>query len=333
MKKTLLIVSLFFAIKVSAQGVSGAWYGQADVEMSGIHSNYLTELIIKQKGDEIEGIFGYYFKDVHQSFYIHGSYDAAKQEIYIKNIPIIYFNSNSTVNSIDCNTDFEGSLFISKVKRSIKGYFYHDGKYKYTCPDLRVTYSLDTDEPKQDSLLKSTATGKKFWKPQPDDFIVSTTETKKEEIVAGPGAVKTDSNTGPALKTTDITPPDTKDTKKIEEQFARRKSILSKELLVESDSVELSFYDNGDIDGDSISVFLNKQVVLTHQGLTAKAINLYVKLDSMNDVNEISMFAENLGTIPPNTALMVVTDGINRYEVYMSSSLTQNSAVRLRRKK
>ena len=55
-------------------------------------------------------------------------------------------------------------------------------------------------------------------------------------------------------------------------------------------------------------------------------------MDSLRAYNEIGMFAENLGTIPPNTALMVVTDGVNRYEVYMSSSLTQNSAVRLRRK-
>jgi len=51
------------------------------------------------------------------------------------------------------------------------------------------------------------------------------------------------------------------------------------------------------------------------------------------DVNEISMFADNLGRIPPNTALMIVSDGINRYELYLSSSLTQNGAVRLKRKK
>jgi hypothetical protein len=45
------------------------------------------------------------------------------------------------------------------------------------------------------------------------------------------------------------------------------------------------------------------------------------------------MFAENLGKFPPNTALMVVTDGIHRYEVFMSSSLTENSTIQLRRKK
>jgi hypothetical protein len=330
MKKVFLVLAFFLGNKLLAQGVSGSWYGQADVEISGVHSNYLTELIIKQKGDEIEGVFAYYFKDVHLSFYVHGNYNAKAQEISIKNIPIIYFNTNSTANSIDCNTNFLGSLFLSKVKKSINGYFYHDGKYKYTCPDLRVTYVLDQEEKHPDSLLKSAVVGKKFWKPQPDDYIVSTTETKKEEIDASATKVK---NAPLTLKSADNTPDKNDDTKKIEASFAKRKSILSKELIVESDSVELSFYDNGDIDGDSISVFLNNKVVLTHKGLDSKAINIYMKLDSTKEVNEVSMFAENLGSIPPNTALMVVTDGVNRYEVYMSSSLTQNSAVRLRRKK
>jgi len=45
------------------------------------------------------------------------------------------------------------------------------------------------------------------------------------------------------------------------------------------------------------------------------------------------MYAENLGLYPPNTELMVVTDGDKRYEVYMSSSLSQNATVVLRKKK
>ncbi len=136
------------------------------------------------------------------------------------------------------------------------------------------------------------------------------------------------------MKTIDVTPDeDKKGTKKIIAEYARRKNIYNKDLFIESDSVKATFYDNGDIDGDSISVFLNNKLVLSHQGLSAKAINVFMQLDSTKDVNEISMFAENLGTIPPNTALMIISDGKNRYEVYMSSSLTQSSTVRLRRKK
>jgi hypothetical protein len=123
------------------------------------------------------------------------------------------------------------------------------------------------------------------------------------------------------------------DIKKIEESFAKRKPVLNREIEVESDSVRLSFYDNGEIDGDSISVFVNHELVLSHQGLDAKAFNLFLRLDSTRELNEISMFAENLGRIPPNTALMVITDGKNRYEVFMSSSLTENATIQLRRKR
>jgi hypothetical protein len=123
------------------------------------------------------------------------------------------------------------------------------------------------------------------------------------------------------------------DHKKIEESFVKRKAVVNRILEVESDSLRLSFYDNGEIDGDSISVFVNKQVALSHQGLEARAFNMFLRLDSTRDINEISMFAENLGRIPPNTALMVLTDGKNRYEVFLSSSMTENATIQIKRKK
>jgi hypothetical protein len=335
MKKWLPTLLLFICNVLTAQNVlTGSWYGKADVDMAGVYNNYLTELIIKQKGNEVEGIFGYYFKDIYQSFFIHGTYNARRREIRIRNVPVIYFGTNSTVNSIECNTDFVGTLFMSAVKKGINGHFYHDEKYKYTCPDLRVTYTLDVNE-NPDSVLQMSIAAKKAWKPQPDDFVVSTTESKKEEIINS-AAPREDStaNNDPVMKATDVTPAkDASDTKKITTAYKRRKNIYAKDLYVESDSVKVTFYDNGDIDGDSISVFMNNQLVLSHQGLSAKAINLYMKLDSTTNMNEISMFAENLGSIPPNTALMIVSDGKNHYEVYMSSSLTQSSTVRLMRKK
>jgi len=117
------------------------------------------------------------------------------------------------------------------------------------------------------------------------------------------------------------------------ESFEKRQTVLSREIEISSDSVRISFYDNGEIDGDSVSVFLNRKPILINRELTAEALNVYIKLDSTREVNEVSMFAENLGVYPPNTALMTVNDGERRYEVYLSSSLTQNASVRLRRRR
>src|ERR1044072_9495904 len=115
----------------------------------------------------------------------------------------------------------------------------------------------------------------------------------------------------PEQSTPPTADPAKEDSKLIANSYSKRKEIVTRTLDVESDSVRLSFYDNGDIDGDSISVFVNSQVILMHQELASRALTMYLHLDSTLDVNQVSMFAENLGKYPPNTALMVVTDGKN----------------------
>ena len=115
------------------------------------------------------------------------------------------------------------------------------------------------------------------------------------------------------------------------DEFSKRSNIYEKDIIVYDDSVLVSFYDNGDIDDDTISVFLNKKPVLIRRGLSARALNIYIGLDSTSEVHELSMFANNMGKIPPNTALMVISDRQKRYELYLSASLKQNATVRLRR--
>lgn len=360
MQKVLFICALL-AIRgvLSAQTVSGSWYGHADVDMAGVHNNYLTELVIKQKGNRVEGIFGYYFRDKYQSFFIHGRYDPKTREITIKDVPVTFYGSTSTVNSVDCNTQFVGLLIHSRAGSTVKGALYADARYKYTCPSIKVNYVLDKSDNQTDSSIEAGVASARIWKPQPDDVVVNaiaantpqgttpvslpapvaavpTPESKPAAasdstmVSTKPGAAQ--ANAGPAA----VAPPADpvkEENKKIEESFSKRKPIVNRVIEVESDSLRLSFYDNGEIDGDSISVFVNKQIVLSHQGLDAKAFNLFLRLDSTHDINEISMFAENLGRIPPNTALMVLTDGKNRYEVFMSSSLTENATIQIKRKK
>jgi len=97
--------------------------------------------------------------------------------------------------------------------------------------------------------------------------------------------------------------------------------------------VQVDFYDNGEIDGDSISVFFNKQLIAFNRILSTRSIHIDLALDSKKEINELSMFADNLGSIPPNTALMVVSDGKRKYEVRLSSNFEKNATVRIRRKK
>ena len=100
------------------------------------------------------------------------------------------------------------------------------------------------------------------------------------------------------------------------------------EIKVDTGEIRLDFYDNAEIDGDSISVLVNKKLVLTHQRLTAKPITMYVRIDPQNTFQEIEMVAENLGSIPPNTALLIITAGKKRYQLFLSSTESKSAMVR-----
>lgn len=100
------------------------------------------------------------------------------------------------------------------------------------------------------------------------------------------------------------------------------------EIKVDTGMLRLDFYDNGIIDGDSITVRVNKKVILSHQRLTEKPITVYVPIDLQNTFQEIEMVAENEGSIPPNTALLIITAGAKKYELFMAS--TEEKAARVR---
>ncbi|HEV7620917.1 MAG TPA: hypothetical protein VGO09_04255 [Flavisolibacter sp.] len=100
------------------------------------------------------------------------------------------------------------------------------------------------------------------------------------------------------------------------------------EIAVDTGKIRLDFYDNAEIDGDSITIRVNKQTVLTHQRLTAKPITLYVTIDMQNVFQEVEMIAENEGSIPPNTALLIITAGLKKYELFMSSTEEKSARVR-----
>ena len=106
----------------------------------------------------------------------------------------------------------------------------------------------------------------------------------------------------------------------------RRKDII-KTIAITQPTFRVDFYDNGEVDGDSITVFYNNKIVLLHKMLTTKAITLTLALDSTVKENIITMYADNLGSIPPNTALMIVTDGDKRYEVRISSDLQTSGSI------
>jgi hypothetical protein len=117
---------------------------------------------------------------------------------------------------------------------------------------------------------------------------------------------------------------------KVPEVLKTRENSLVKTLTINSENIVVKIYDNGEIDNDTISVYLDNQLVLSKKKLTASALILNLKMDESNDEHELVMVAENLGDIPPNTSLMIVTAGDQRYEVRITSTEQKNAVVRFK---
>jgi len=112
-----------------------------------------------------------------------------------------------------------------------------------------------------------------------------------------------------------------------------RKTVAPQIVSFKSDSLELSLYDNGEIDGDTVSVLLNGEIFMAKQGLKASAIKKTIYIQAGIEEVTLVLYAENLGKYPPNTGLLVVHDGEDVYQVRFSADLQQNAAVVFKRKK
>jgi hypothetical protein len=115
-------------------------------------------------------------------------------------------------------------------------------------------------------------------------------------------------------------------------ELAERKTEIIQTVPFQSDSLRISLYDNGEVDGDTVSVILNNKVIISKQGLTTKAATTIIYTSDIGDSLELIMYAENLGRIPPNTGLLILQDGKDRYQIRFSGDLQKNSAIILKRK-
>jgi hypothetical protein len=306
MKKILLLLFVIGTVNAKAQTVAGYWYGTGSVNLASAN-NYLVELIVKQNNNNsVQAIMNYYFKNTYRSIQLNGIYNAATREFALFNVAVPYFGSTDKI-QVDCPMDFVATHRIAKAGSNLLGIFTGREGYKHTCPDISFDLKLNTEAGNQDSILLALKNFKEtyqLWTPSYTDTLVAfnVQQRKVENIV-------------------------------VNKEFKDRLVDVQNEIEIDADSVLVDFYDNGEVDGDSISVFFNDQLLGANLKLSTKAVHLNIKLDSTKEFNQLAMFANNLGAIPPNTALMIIYDGQKRHEIRLSSSLDKSGAVRIKRKK
>ena len=180
----------------------------------------------------------------------------------------------------------------------------------------------EKDQPKQDPVVTPAKdVAKKNTEP----------EKKKEDVTIkkDPPVVSPDATAARPKEKTEL-PPKPIAAVNVE----KRKSETVQFIEFKSDSLILALYDNGEIDGDTVSILINGEVVMPRQGLKASAIKKTIYITpAMQDSFTLVLYAENLGLYPPNTGLIIVRDGEESYQVRFSADLQKNVAVMFRRKK
>jgi hypothetical protein len=116
---------------------------------------------------------------------------------------------------------------------------------------------------------------------------------------------------------------------KIDNKLERTSDLQSLIELTadEKESITIELYDNGIVDHDSVSLYLDDSMILFKQLVTAKPIILNISPGKKTSLNKLKLVAESLGSIPPCTVFMIIKTKKKRYEVNLSSNFNSNAVV------
>jgi archaellum component FlaF (FlaF/FlaG flagellin family) len=305
--------------------VKGSWYGVGHIQMDGNNENYLSELILKVDGSNFKGEFNYYFRDSLFKNKIKCSFNKKTRLLIIHKFPVIYFRSHSTKKAVMCDVIGTFELRVAKTESVLNGSLISASEANFLMPVINYRMLKDPD------LASNKSTKHKVVKPiiSDDDFLKQTTEITIAESAAKKVSISKDTSKPNNFSEKNIVPVAIV----TEKEFNHRKKDYTKKVEVENTTIQLEVYDNGTIDFDSVSLLLNGKLILPKTMLTHKSVKLTIELDESLEFNELGMFAENLGLIPPNTAALIIRDGMKKYEVVLNSDYNKNAIIQIKTNK
>ena len=201
--------------------------------------------------------------------------------------------------------------------------------------DIKKPDAVVSEPPKQEVKSNVVKTESKPVDNKPITEIAKTDIKNPDVIVSAPPKqeVKADEKkSSPEYVFTDLKRTDNK-LKPAVAMIEERESAPSETIFFKSDSLILVLYDNGEVDGDTVSVIMNGEIVIEKQGLKSVAFKktIYLSPDDGDSVLLV-LFAENLGAYPPNTGLLIIKDGEESYNVRFKADYDRNAAILLRKK-
>jgi hypothetical protein len=330
-KRTFFLAFCFIsALFTKAQMVTGIWHGKINGQK--------TEVKIIKSGDSITGTSYYYASaSNYRRYTIKGYFDERTNQVIWWDDQLVEEKAGGIFSApgktpllsrADFNCPGGSAMFLDGSSNE------KDEEIKEGSVHLQKTYKdpLFTDE--WDWVIENFTAGTN------DPYIIDSislvafhpkkqtvipqepiAKAKKPRMVMIPPVKEKKEIVKPEPEKVVVTIPKT-----IEEKFIIRKKKVFTTIPVEGDSITLSFYDNAIVDGDSISLFLDSKMLFTHIKLADKPHTIKIAVTDLGEDGELTMVAENLGAIPPNTSYMVAMVGDKRYTANLSST-EETSAV------
>lgn len=115
--------------------------------------------------------------------------------------------------------------------------------------------------------------------------------------------------------------------KNINKDASKRKVVSSKEWTVKNKKITLQIWDNNKEDGDIISLKFNDTWILSSFLLKKEKHSITIELKEKD--NQLLMFAENLGSIPPNTAAISIDDNELVRTFMLNSDMSKSESVKI----
>ncbi len=114
--------------------------------------------------------------------------------------------------------------------------------------------------------------------------------------------------------------------KKIESE--KRKVIIKDSVSSSFDYITIKMWDNGKEDGDIITLRLNGKVAMDKFKVTKKPNEIIIPLTEKENI--IELYAENVGSIPPNTAAIAIISGGNEIKnLVLESDFNKSEAIKI----
>ncbi|MEP6747206.1 MAG: hypothetical protein ABJB86_05755 [Bacteroidota bacterium] len=315
---------------VQGQQITGIWKGKVKAAN--------LELKIVKSGDSLTGTSYYYTsKNNYRRYSIKGYFDPENNEvIWWDDVLLNGKNPSATeaaLNVADFNCPGEDKMLLDGTssvrdnKDISKGPLHLEKTGNSSFPDewdwVIENYTAGANDPYIIDSIGQLATGPKMY---PEEIIMPAPvfinpQKKPEQTIVKMPAVIADKNIGSKKSLTN------------QEKFTTRQNKLQMVIPVTSSNIELRFYDNAAIDGDSIAIFLNGHLLREHILLGSEPQTIKINAADLQDDNELVLVAENLGSIPPNTSYLVAVVGHKQYEARLFADEGSSALIRFIKEK